>query len=84
MIKTLFRSAVALAVLLVARQAVFGARDLARYNGMREMSGDAPFPGGGDIPKRPETNAEARTTNAFAMLLSVPNDVQRYLKMKAM
>jgi hypothetical protein len=84
MIKTLFRSMIALAVLFAARQAVFGARDLARYNGMREMSGDAPFPAGGGEAKKPETNAEARTTNPFTMLLSIPSDVQRYLKLKSM
>jgi hypothetical protein len=82
MIKALFRSAIAIAVVLTARQAVFAGRDLARYNGMREMSGDPPFPVGKG--KKPETNAEARTTNPLAMLLSIPSDVQRYLKMRAM
>jgi hypothetical protein len=84
MIKALFRSAIAIAVVLTARQAVFAGRDLVRYNAMREMSGDPPFPVGNGKGKKPETNAEARTTNPLAMLLSIPSDVQRYLKMRAM
>jgi hypothetical protein len=83
MIRTLFRSAIAIAVaIFAARQAIFAGRDLARYNAMREMSGDAPL--GAPDPKRAPTNAEARTTNPIVMLMSVPSDVARYLKLKSM
>ncbi|HEV3085680.1 MAG TPA: hypothetical protein VGX96_00550 [Candidatus Elarobacter sp.] len=64
-----------------ARQAVFGVRDMARYNAMRQMSGDPPL---GVKTEKPETNAQARTTNPFVMLMSIPSDLQRYLKLKSM
>jgi hypothetical protein len=83
MMRTLFRSVVAIAVaIFAARQAVFVGRDLVRYNGMRAMSGDAPL--GGQTRRRAPTNAEARTTNPLVMLLSIPSDVVRYLKLKSM
>jgi len=83
MIKTIFRSGIAIAIAIFAsRQAIFAGRDLARYNRMREMSGDPPL--GVDMSRSVPTNAEARTTNPFAMLMSVPSDVARYLKLKSM
>jgi hypothetical protein len=82
MFRTLIRSAVAIGfAVFAARQAAFGVRDLARYNRMRDMSGDPPL---GVRTEKPETNAAARTSNPFTMLLSVPSDLRRYLKLKSM
>ena len=60
---------------------MFGGRDLARYNKMRDMSGDPPL---GMSKDKPETNAQARTSNPFTMILSIPSDVQRYFNLKSM
>jgi hypothetical protein len=82
MVKTIVRSSIAIGfAVFAARQIVFGGRDLARYNKMREMSGDPPL---GMSKDKPETNAQARTSNPFTMLLSIPSDVQRYFKLKSM
>lgn len=82
MFKVIVRTGIAIGFAIFAgRQLVYGGRDLARYNKMREMSGDPPL---GVPTKRPQTNAEARTTNPFAMLASLPSDLSRYLKMKSM
>ncbi len=83
MVKAVVRSGIAIGfAVFAARQAIFGVRDLARYNAMREMSGEPPLgKGGGD---KPETNAQARTSNPLTMLMSIPGDVQRYLKLKSM
>ena len=83
MLNAIIRSAIAIAVAIFAgRQLVYGGRDLARYNKMREMSDDAPLlkPGRSNAA----TNAEARTKNPFVMLMSVPGDLKRYLKLKSM
>ena len=56
-------------------------KDIDRYNKMREMSGDPPL---GIRTQKPETNAEARTSNPFAMIASLPSDLARYLKLKSM
>jgi len=78
--KTIVRSAIAIGVaIFAARQLVFGGRDLARYNKMREMSDDPPF----GVPT-PETNAAASTKNPFAVLASIPGDISHYVKMKSM
>jgi hypothetical protein len=83
MIRALVRSAIAIAIgVFATRQAILAGRDLARYNAMRAMSGDPPLLA--SKTKRPETNAQARTTNPFVMLLSIPSDLQRYLKLKSM
>jgi hypothetical protein len=83
MIKTIIRSAIAIGVAIFAgRQAIFAGRDLARYNAMRGMSGDPPL--GTITNKKAPTNAEARTTNPLVMLMSIPSDLVRYLKMKSM
>ena len=66
MLNAIIRSAIAIAVAIFAgRQLVYGGRDLARYNKMREMSDDAPLlkPGRSNAA----TNAEARTKNPFVM-----------------
>jgi hypothetical protein len=82
MLRTLIRSVIAIGfTVFAARQAVFGVRDMARYNAMRQMSGDPPL---GVKTEKPETNAQARTTNPFVMLMSIPSDLQRYLKLKSM
>ncbi len=82
MVKAVVRSSIAVGfAVFAARQLVFGGRDLARYNKMREMSGDPPL---GTAKDRPVTNAEARTTNPLVMLMSIPSDLQRYLKLKSM
>ncbi len=82
MVKAVVRSTIAIGfAVFAARQIVFGGRDLARYNKMREMSGDPPL---GMSKDKPETNAHARTANPFVMLMSIPSDVQRYLKLKSM
>lgn len=82
MVKAVVRSSIAIAfAVFAARQIVFGGRDLARYNKMREMSGDPPL---GMSRDKPETNAQARTSNPFTMLMSIPSDVQRYFKLKSM
>jgi hypothetical protein len=82
MLKTVIRSAIAIAfAIFAARQVIFGGRDLARYNKMRDMSGDPPL---GVKTDKPETNAEARTTNPFVMIASIPSDLARYLKLKSM
>ena len=83
MVKAVVRSTIAVGfAVFVARQLVFGGRDLARYNKMREMSGDPPL--GTPSGNKPETNAQARTSNPITMLMSIPGDVQRYLKLKSM
>jgi hypothetical protein len=80
--KTLIRTALAIGFAIFAgRQLVYGGRDLARYNKMREMSGDPPL---GVPTHKAETNAAARTKNPFAMLASVPSDIAHYVKMKTM
>ena len=80
--QAIVRTAIAVGfALFAARQLVYGGRDLARYNKMREMSGDPPL---GVPTQKPETNAEARTTNPFAMLASIPERLARYLKLKSM
>ncbi|HEX3550848.1 MAG TPA: hypothetical protein VHT53_10755 [Candidatus Elarobacter sp.] len=82
MLKTIFRTGVAIAfAVFAARQLVYGGRDLARYNKMREMSDDPPL---GVPTHKPETNAAARTSNPFAMLASLPSDIAHYVKMKSM
>ncbi|HEV2644002.1 MAG TPA: hypothetical protein VGT98_14925 [Candidatus Elarobacter sp.] len=82
MIKAVVRSSIAVGfAVFAARQIVFGGRDLARYNKMREMSGDPPF---GMSNYKPETNSTARTKNPIVMLMSIPSDVTRYFKMKSM
>jgi len=82
MLRALIRSGLAIGfAIFAARQIVYGGRDLARYNRMREMSGDPPL---GVRTQKPETNAEARTTNPFAMISSLPSDLARYLKLKSM
>jgi hypothetical protein len=48
---------------------------------MRDMSGEPPL---GLNRDKPETNAKARTSNPFVMLMSIPGDLQRYLKLKSM
>jgi hypothetical protein len=83
MIKTVVKSVIALGfAIFAARQLVYGGRDLARYNKMREMSDDPPL--GAPTHHKPETNAQARTTNPFVMLASIPSDLSRYLKLKSM
>lgn len=83
MIRALFRSGFAIAfAIFAARQLLYGGRDLARYNKMREMSGDPPL--GVPNGKKPETNSAARTTNPLVMLASVPSDVAHYIRMKTM
>ena len=83
MVKAVVRSTIAVGfAVFAARQLVFGGRDLARYNKMREMSGDPPL--GTPSGQKPETNAKARTSNPLTMLMSIPSDVQRYLKLKSM
>ncbi|HEY6235397.1 MAG TPA: hypothetical protein VIW69_09880 [Candidatus Elarobacter sp.] len=82
MVKSVVRSSIAIGfAIFAARQLVFGGRDLARYNKMREMSGDPPL---GMSKDKPTTNAQARTSNPIVMLMSIPSDVQRYLKLKSM
>jgi hypothetical protein len=82
MFRTIVKGAIAIGfAIFAARQLVYGGRDLKRYNEMREMSGDPPL---GVPTHKPETNAAARTTNPFTMLLSIPSDLQRYLKLKSM
>jgi hypothetical protein len=82
MLRAFIRTGIAIGfAIFAARQLVYGGRDLARYNRMREMSGDPPL---GVRTRNPETNAEARTTNPFSMLASLPSDLARYLKMKSM
>jgi len=82
-IKALFRSGLAIAfAIFAARQLVYGGRDLARYNKMREMSGDPPL--GAPTGKKSETNSAARTTNPLVMLASIPSDIGHYIKMKTM
>jgi hypothetical protein len=83
MVKTVIRSGIAIGfAVFAARQLLFGGRDLARYNKMRDMSGDPPL--GTPSGDKPETNAQARTTNPLTMLMSVPSDLKRYLKLKSM
>jgi hypothetical protein len=83
MIKTIFKSGIAIGfAIFAARQLIYGGRDLARYNKMRDMSGDPPL--GTPTHGKPETNAQARTTNPFVMLASIPSDLSRYLKLKSM
>jgi len=82
MVKTVVRTGIAIGfAVFAARQLLFGGRDLARYNKMRDMSGDPPL---GVKTHKPETNAEARTTNPFVMLASLPSDLARYFKLKSM
>jgi hypothetical protein len=83
MVKAVVRSGIAVAfAVFAARQLMYGGRDLARYNKMRDMSGDPPL--GTPSGHKPETNAAARTKNPFVMLMSIPSDLQRYLKLKSM
>ncbi len=83
MVKTVIRSGIAIGfAVFAARQLLFGGRDLARYNKMRDMSGDPPL--GTPTGKNPVTNAEARTSNPLTMLMSIPSDLKRYLKLKSM
>ena len=83
MFNAIIRSAIAIAVAIFAgRQLLYGGRDLARYNKMREMSGDAPLLK--PVRTNTPTNAEARTRNPFVMLMSIPSDVKRYLALKSM
>ena len=83
MLRALFKSGIAIAfAIFAARQLMYGGRDLARYNKMREMSDDPPL--GTPSGKKPETNAAARVTNPFAMLASVPSDIAHYVKLKSM
>ena len=83
MVKAVVRSSIALGfAVFAARQLVFGGRDLARYNKMRDMSGDPPL--GAPSGNKPETNAQARTSNPIVMLMSIPSDLKRYLKLKSM
>ncbi len=83
MVKAVIRSGIAIGMAIFAgRQAVFGVRDLARYNAMRAMSGDPPL-FSKDWDQAP-TNAQARQQNPFVFLLSVPSDIKRYLKLKSM
>jgi hypothetical protein len=81
--KALVRTGIAIGFAIFAgRQLMYGGRDLARYNKMREMSGDPPL---GVPTHRPEqTNAAARTTNPLAIIASLPSDLSRYLKMRSM
>ena len=82
MLRALVRTGIAITVAIFAgRQLVYGGRDLARYNRMREMSDDPPL---GVSTKKPETNAAARTSNPISMLASLPSDLAHYLKMKSM
>ena len=82
MVKAVVRSTIAIGfAVFAARQAVFGVRDLARYNKMRDMSGEPPL---GARTEKPETNAQARTKNPLTMLLSIPSDLKRYVKLKSM
>ncbi len=82
MVKSVIRSSIAIGfAIFAARQLVFGGRDLARYNKMRDMSGDPPL---GKSKDNPATNAQARTSNPLVMLMSIPSDLQRYLKLKSM
>jgi hypothetical protein len=82
MVKAVVRSTIAVGfAVFAARQLVFGGRDLARYNKMRDMSGDPPL---GVKTEKPETNAQARTSNPLVMLMSIPSDLKRYLKLKSM
>jgi hypothetical protein len=79
----LFRSGIAIAfAIFAARQLLYGGRDLARFNKMREMSDDPPL--GASTRKKPETNSAARTTNPLVMLASVPSDLAHYIRMKTM
>jgi len=83
MIRAIVRSTVAIGfAVFAARQLVYGGRDLARYNKMREMSGDPPL--GAPAGKKHETNSAARTTNPLVMLGSVPSDLAHYIRMKTM
>ena len=82
MLRAIIRTGVAIGfAVFAARQIVYGGRDLARYNRMREMSGDPPL---SLRTHTPQANAEARTTNPFTMLSSLPSDLARYLKLKSM
>lgn len=82
MLRAIVRTGIAIAVAVFAgRQLVYGGRDLARYNRMREMSDDPPL---GVPTKKPETNAAARTSNPISMLASLPSDLAHYIKMKSM
>ena len=82
MFGTILKGAIAIGfAVFAARQLVYGGRDLKRYNEMREMSGDPPL---GVQTHKAETNATARTTNPFVMLMSIPSDLGRYLKLKSM
>ena len=82
MLRAIIRSGLAIGfAIFAARQLMYGGRDLARYNKMREMSGDPPL---GVPTGKPATNAEARTTNPFVMLASLPSDFAHYIKMKSM
>jgi hypothetical protein len=83
MVKAVVRSTIAVGfAVFAARQLVFGGRDLARYNKMRDMSGEPPL--GAPSGSKPETNAQARTSNPLVMLMSIPSDLKRYLKLKSM
>jgi hypothetical protein len=82
MIRNLVGGSLLLALVAVTGwQLAYGSRDLARYNKMREMSDEPPL-GAGE--HKHETNSAARTTNPFTMLLSLPSDLGRYLKLKSM
>ncbi len=83
MVKAVVRSSIAIGVAIFAgRQAIFGVRDLARYNAMREMSGDPPLLS--REAKQAPTNSEARQKNPFVFIASIPSDIARYLKLKSM
>ena len=74
-------SALAEASLLAGRALWFTARDLIRYNRMREMSGDGPL--SQDVPKmlRQVISKESGTPLELARVVGgLPKDAARYLK----
>jgi hypothetical protein len=83
MIRALLRSSIAITVaIFAARQAIFAARDLARYNSMSEMSGDPPLLSQSKKPAA--TNAGALQTNPLLLITSAYADLSRYLRLRSM
>jgi hypothetical protein len=77
--------ALGVASVFAARAAWFAARDLRRYNRMREMSGQGPL--SRELPAMARevfANERASAPNFGALIASLPKDAARYLKMRAM
>lgn len=97
MTKTLIRGGLAVAVAWWgARQISTIAKDIARYNTMRSMSGDAPL-NAGDVREAlssthtstkptnaPEYGEDSKTPGFVQFVTSVPKDIARYLKISSM